>query len=575
MSEIILLHLTDFHIHDPNGTNENLREAFYDTFFSDLVEMINEYLKDKKIDYLILTGDFINCGNTTEVKIEKKYFHVKKVIEYLRQKLNIHLSDTITCIGNHDIILDGAKSDQGKKSRKHYYKFSENYKFKKLISSSEICEIYFDEEREIYFSKFDSTFKTKKNQPGVLTNTEIDEIRKALRIIPSDKPLIVISHYPMIVFPRSNLYIEETNWIENHLWTSGNKLVESVYKLRKKSLTVWLFGDSHVPDFWSYNEYHHFFMTGMIGGNYVNPSFKDKEGNSIPFEKSNELKLIKMDLNSNVLDINTFSYKPVGALFSQHNGKWNHFTSKIRLVDNPFNKGTIKVSEENEDNLLKRNIDTGTALISSDVQNEILDEIRIKELYRFNRFVTSKEHSSLGWISIFNLFEKKSLFIRCIEKSIDWIRKNIVFDDSKKSIFIGVNYWGTTFASYASVRTNVNNLCVATRSDGKYQTNHESIEYLCEKIKTFKELENIIIFTDVISTGETVINLKNKIQFSLKDIKFKWILISIISDKSQSRYPEINEFHYKGSLCTDLKIPIIRNDDLPSNDYLPPFYDLR
>lgn len=571
MEKIRILHITDLHIDNPNSTNENLRKGFFMQYIKGLVKTIKEEFQNVKLDYLVLSGDYINKGNKTSTSISDKFKHAKEITDFLLKELNLNINSVSTCIGNHDLIVDLEDIDKGRVDYKNY--IESHFKFGKLIESNNYFSIYFDKSKDIYNISFDSTYNSnKKNQPGKLSEKELDNLRvKIHELIPEDKTLIINSHYPMIIFPETNLYLEEDNWIENHLWKSGSTIVDCLLVLRTKAPTLWFFGDSHIPDFRSIDN-HTFIMTGMFGGDYINRTAENENGKVISFRKTNEVKIIELDVITSEVTINTLNYEPKGHHFQSQGGKWGCIKSHTRPTRNPFNvnkkENTIisEIEAENTNGIFE--------IISVSVEEQIMTEINSRKLYQFNRYQITETHSSLGWIQIHKLFQNKELMSRCYDKSLDWLEKNIG-NEIENTLLIGIDFWGTIFSSYISVRKNIPNYCFATKFDGKHNTKFEKIEYINNKVKANANVTNIVIFTDVLSTGSTVKKVFNELINGLEDRKITFSVVSILSERVQKNRLDLAEFKFKGTLCSKLKIPVLNNEELPSYDILPPKYDMR
>lgn len=575
MKDLRILHITDLHIDNITSVKENLRTAFYKEFIDGLMTKIAATQGGKKIDLIICTGDFVNKGKT------ENFVHAETVLNYIISKTNLTTADTAVCIGNHDILTALDKIGNNTGARENFTKLENVFHASEILINRDTHKIFRNPNLDIYFLTFDSTLGANgSNLPSILSDEKIDEIIVDVdSLVHQEKLLIVLSHYPMILFNRSQAIVDSENWVENHFWKSGFNIVERCYKKRKGSLTLWFFGDGHLPDFWSYNDFHHFFMTGMIGGNYINPIYKDpKSGNVVPFNKTNEAKVIFVS-SSNDIKINTYSYRSKGYVYSPHTGSWEHTLSEIRLVDNPFEKISLpEYPDEAGQPSASRSIDTITNLISTSVQEEIISQIRERKLYSFNRYATSSSEVSLGWVSITKLFENRELLSRCIDKTVFWLNNlkniNLVSEDS---IFIGIDFWGAIFASQASMMKNIDNYCIATKSKSQHNILLEKPEFLGYKIQSrSSSLKSIVLFTDVISTGNTVLSIKEKISNYLGNSdNVNWVALSIISDMNQTRKVELNNFTALGSLCTSLRIPILKIDELPDEGILPVKYDIR
>jgi hypothetical protein len=466
-------------------------------------------------------------------------------------------------LGNHDYVRKDDAQGRVADARKGFTDLSSNFIFGKNIKKGLFFDLW-ENQRGHFLLTLDSTFGEKENfGPSKLATKEIDEVVSCVMDwVPNDNPLIVLSHYPMVLNSRAQYITEEDNWTENHLWKSGTKISERILSSRNSSPTFWLFGDGHVPDFCTYNENHHFLMTGMIGGNFINPTYQNLGGDKIPYNKHNEVKIIGID--GELVSIETISYRSKGNTNDPHLGQWETIPSSIRKEVDLFKTGKLNPEHQTEAQLSIKQ-DPSTEIISISVQEEILDLIQIKSLYNFNRYLISKDDVSLGWISIYKLFESQELLSRCIEKSIEWLDKKIRADYSD-TLLIGVEFWGAILATQVSIRKELQNFCVATKSGGKHYTELEKIDMLCERVKALKNIVQVVIFTDVISTGNTVSLIKQRLQKILPS-KTNWILISVITDISQKR--NLNEFFAVGTFCGDLRIPILKKNELPDESILP------
>jgi hypothetical protein len=574
MIDYKILHITDLHINDPTSPKEKLRAGFYKEFINGLHEVIKNNFGSDSIDSLLITGDFVDKG-----KVDN-FSHAKLVVEYFSSKFNTKKIGM--CIGNHDFNAKIEQSGNIKDSRKPYNDFAAEYSFGPEIKKGDFYTISHDSSSHVYLLAFDSIIGANGNNiPSILNDSQIDEIIHQISLIDSTKTLIVISHYPMYIFNRSTILTEEEGWVKKHLWTSGNKIFERCLNTRKEAATIWFFGDAHIPDFASINN-HHIFMTGMIGGDYTSRAYI-KNNNPISYNKTNEVKLIELKKGDNSPIIYTFTYKPTGFDYDPHTGQWEMAQSRTR--DLPHQSFAKKNSNENKPlldstlNYQPKLSDSLTEQISSSIQTAIIEQIKLKKLYSFNRYATSNEESSLAWISIHRLFENKELLCGCISKSYEWLKKSYSEFNNSNCIFIGINFWGGILASQVSIETGIRNFCLATKSDGRHNNFFETIECTCETIKQLKEEESIkyiFFFTDVISTGKTIYDLKNEIGKSLNlSDQVTWVAISIISDKKQFRRFDLSSFNKIGTFCSDLRIPIISNDDLPEEHILPVKYDIR
>jgi hypoxanthine-guanine phosphoribosyltransferase len=567
--ELRILHITDFHIDNPHGESENLRDGFYREFIDKLVAQIGQNFPGG-IDYIMATGDFVNRG-----KVEN-FGHASKVLQYLADGLKVPKGKVAICLGNHDYNRDVEKEQGPIIARKPYYDFASQFDFGEEKKKNDNASLLFEPSKKAYLLRLDSTWHSEGTaEPGKLSTKEIDDIiNQMVYDVPKDELLVILSHFPMISFPRAKYVTEEKNWEEKHIWKDSNDIVERIVGIRPNSQTLYLFGDGHIPDFTSYSEYAHFIMTGMIGGSYDSRHFINEEGQPVSYNKTDEVKIIEFTSEANQPYIYTLSYKPDGYTFSKHKGHWEINKSPARIEASP--KAKPQPPEE-QIRIIPEKFDLSTEVISTSVQTEIIERIRNGKLYSLNRHVTSETDVSLGWVSINKLFDNQQILVQCIEKSIDWLSRKITSPlNENNTILIGVDFWGSILASQISVRTKIKNFCFAVRGEGKHNSHQETIEFLKEQITLFPDLKNIIILTDVVSSGNTINKTREKLAEFVKPITIEnWVAISIISDAKQARSVEINKFKYIGTFCGELRIPMVNSNDLPDESILPPRLDFR
>ena len=75
---INILHITDLHLENFEGdSDEFLRKGFYKEYIDRLYQSLNYKHDSVNIDYLIVTGDFINIGTV------ENYSSIKQILDYI------------------------------------------------------------------------------------------------------------------------------------------------------------------------------------------------------------------------------------------------------------------------------------------------------------------------------------------------------------------------------------------------------------------------------------------------------------------------------------------------------------
>ncbi len=131
MNSFRILHLTDWHLNDPNSENENLRSLHYRDYVNGLY---NELKKNDQeaIDLLICSGDFIDKGKVENFSL------AKEIIDFLSKKISISPNSIITTIGNHDVVV----TDYKKANQNEYLNFSKYYKAANYIKDESVYKIF-------------------------------------------------------------------------------------------------------------------------------------------------------------------------------------------------------------------------------------------------------------------------------------------------------------------------------------------------------------------------------------------------------------------------------------------------
>jgi hypoxanthine-guanine phosphoribosyltransferase len=423
--------------------------------------------------------------------------------------------------------------------------------------------------------------------PSELSVAKMDEIVNAIDDnVPSDYLLIMCCHFPMMISTKSEMYTEQPGWIDKHLWKSGKAIAKRIIERRSKSKTHFLFGDGHLPDFWQESPSIQFFMTGMFGGDFVHNTYIE-HGETLTFNKTNQARLFRFNTDHSVESITTYNYVPEGLRQDMQGSKWEAADS----TNPPLRKSDINVPIEEpqvpaaqdeplalETTISVELISSATVhidIIASHVQTEILTEIRNRHLYTIARTASSDNESSLGWLPINLLFQKTELLARCVDRGHDWLCSKTGDSVSyENSVIIGIGFWGAIIGSQLSVRLGVRNYCIASNLSGYKNSKYESLDNLCIYLSGVETIKKIIVVTDVISTGNSICKIKKSIEEKCGAKEF-WCAISVIADKRQERSANISEYNLLGSFCTELAIPIVKNEFLPDETIFPIEYDYR
>lgn len=548
MAPYRILHITDFHISDTsNSSKEFLRRDFYQRYIKTLCELISS--KIGPIDFIIATGDFIDQGKT------RMFPHAKKVLEYFGEILKVNSGRIGVCIGNHDIIV---KEDPGKtqiiyENRKPFHNFESTFslKFGKIHSEERFSLSKMAE--NVFFLSIDSTLGRTTNKPGKISDQEINRMISTLKDAGLNHPsnlLIIATHYPLTVF-ENFLFPDVDGWFDHHFWRSGGLIYERIKNDFKEVQILWLFGDTHLPSEEIRNR-QLIVMSGRIG---EKPRITDEEKEYKEFiVNSRHARVIeyKDDNKTNIytcsFNVKTYNENPQHVDWRIHNPDEYKYE-----VDSPV--------------LIKCH---GNETFEEEIKEYVIN----KNLYRFNRFIIGDrpDEICLGWVSINNLLGDNNGFLQSIiSNSKIWLSEILQPDELKKTILIGIDFWGSIIACQLSVLLQIKTYCKASRGLQEHFTDNE-LFHDGDNVHDFSGYDNVVLISDVVSSGKTLKKVYDIIEqlFDKKKVKIKkTIAISIISDIREHKRIRLNFLTYFGTFCSNIRIPIVTKDFLPDEALLP------
>jgi orotate phosphoribosyltransferase-like protein len=529
-----VLHLTDFHVNmEGKDPLDVLREGVYEEYIDKFCEVLLQ--NAITIDHVIMTGDVVNRGEP------ESFDHSRKVMSQLARKLKINQSQISFCVGNHDIIRDCEKNDKQKDAREAFVNFRNEYEPSDSIKyDADKFRIQEINDAVLYVS-FDATWGKDIKVPGEFTTDEIDTLVAKVNEFKHGKKLIIYgSHYPCVSF-IDYPFPEEDGWYDEHFWKCGAKILKRLQDKITDVRSLWLFGDTHQPGHLSQNNAD-FVMTGRFGTSITDMT----KGKPHPISVApRQAKLIRYD-NSRVA-IDTFSFAFNGHTEDANlNGSWSQSveTDIHQRLFQPFP-------------------------IDSDLQDDLLKLVDDNKLYKFGRFRTNVDSSSLGWIPINVLLNDTSIINRIVNSSQKWLEGNsIELRSDSNTLVVGVDFWGAMLASQITLRTGVKNIIVPSRGA---KTDYTSLEMPDDADKKpIASTKKLIFIVDVVSSGRSLKDLHD----AMKDLcgiseDCDYHCISVLSDIMQPKDVNLKFLKTFGTCCGSLRIPVISDAILPSEAILP------
>lgn len=566
-----ILHLTDFHIAQPEGVNEHLRRGHFREYIDGLCASLNAYLNGSspvELDAIVLTGDFVNRGQLGN------FAHVQEVMNYLCTCLAISKDRVFVCNGNHDINREKDQADDIAGARQHFVDFANGLGnrlsiFKNNRFTFSKCE------SGAYALMIDSTIGAAgQEKPGPIDTAEVDQIIEFVRMqgMSASDLLIVASHHPPVSQFNTDAPFDEANtrWHEKHIWSSAHSLYTRLRKVTPQLL--WLSGDIHRPAY-TIDGSVHAVVTGRFGGSVEQPPSQVRR-------QARVISIQETDSSTSWL----FEYVPNGHNDHPHNGEWEmksspptrHISPEPRQV--PAGRDAIR-SGASSDAVIRLSGSAQTEapitrelqVLSPSLQSSIFEILKEQNLYSLGRFITSNAESTLAWIPMGALMDEEELLVRVIHEMTKWMTTLLKQENSDFPIIVGIDSWGAILASQLSVTTGVHNYCIAGRAQG---STHSSAERISNTVTAaVAKADMVILISDVIGTGKSLRHIYETLHSKMTEKQkgqAKWAVLSMICDDKHERHDTLAFTCANATACKDLRIPILQNTRLPSLEILPP-----
>lgn len=597
MSAWHILHLTDLHINDPNAPAEHLRTRYYKEYLQPLAVQVLRRLSNP-LDLLIITGDFVDRGRVDN------FDHAQTVISYLADLLHISSERIIVCNGNHDVVRNKEEAGEYQAARQAYKDFAKKFANKNAVKENDraaLCKLG----EGLSCLMIDATLvvdstiiKPANDTPGDLTESEVDELMSWITALPEGEVLIIGSHYPVhdLMVRNAPFEEDEPNWANRHVWFRGAMLRERLLRWHAISRVVWLCGDIHKPVN-IVHDGHCYISTGRLG------TRTERFDSLIP----RQARLIQLPKDGKTPRSLVIEYKPVGHHSQAQIGDWDSkgesFTlaqtiteaNELEIIKEPETV-TIPVTdesraEEQEASSTITSVSTPdpthvpvlnatgaiytmpVELISAELQQEIIKTITDLRIYYFGRFTTSQSEVSLSWVSIGPLLNEEGILSQVVSRMADSLRELVRIKEDEgmeKTVLIGFDCWGAVLASQLSVLTGTRNFCVALRAGGKHNVSAETVSQ--EVLEYIKDCETIVLVSDVVASGRSLRFLYDSVSEGLGEAeaqRLRWLALSIICDRIQSRQVDCCFLDKHLSTCVDLRMPVLPYDALPEESVLP------
>lgn len=544
-----VLHITDFHIRNPNPLNDSdrfeaLRFNYYEEYLKDALSLVKE-----SIDYIVVTGDLVDIGKFDN------YDQVGNIISFISSELNVSNERIFLTNGNHDVCR--ASGDRSK-----FLELRDNYDGLKTIIASGDRYILYRLENNAGLLSIDSIGDNfNDGLPRALEKVVADKI---VRDVKDGKfsSLIVLSHHPALSYLVQNQApFDESNsdWSSQHMWHDGgylfNRLASST---NVRNEVYWFSGDIHRPEYTIIDGNKHLIVgsslnsiDGMTSG--IPPSIfilKSEE------KYRNELVQIKRT---------NLGHNNKGLV-----GHWE----RTSLSANHFGKKDIQTPNVNRDiaqpknteNSQSKSLSRSHTLVDKSLENFLYKSVSERGLYHFGKVETSHDYTSLGWVYTSSMLNLSGVYLKVINTLKKKVEELITGKISKRDcIIIGLDHWGAILAARLGAATNIKSCCLAVNDENRA---YDSLEVANEELVAIvKKKKMVFVVSDVISTGYSVSKVSNS---SLFNEGSNWYALCIIFDPLQSRGQMLSKYSHTYYLCGKISMPLVKNELLPDNNILKP-----
>jgi orotate phosphoribosyltransferase len=583
-----VLHLSDLHVTNPAGGDEQLREAFFDEYITKLADALIGVTSRERL-MAVVTGDFVDRGAV------QHFGHARRVLEYLAEQFGIAPQRIAVCIGNHDVVQELDRKGHTREARKAFRIFSESFANKNAIESTDRGALIRLSD-DAFALMIDATLGSRgEDIPGTLEEDAVDKLVGWIKKhVPREQLLVVGSHYPVDNRGADMApFDHEIDFAKRHIWDQGAPIRERVQSIRIGCPTLWLSGDIHRPVAHVEENLHHL-TVGRLG-----TRIKGGTGES---QVRRQVALVKMTADGRA-SVALAEYASDLHKVSPHTGEWRVRPMPIRRTGRPRTRrrrllqgsssgaasdqiilppsDTLSSTEhlQNEPLISTKNVSTGAAslrpfveILDVGLQREILDTVRERQLYHFGRFAASDAEASLAWVSIGPLLNEGEILSSVVRAMSLWIEIKVktVTTDPRKSLLIGADCWGAVLASQLSVTFGVRNYCLATRARGAHNIEQERVsEYMIESLT---HVDNVFVIADVVRSGRSIAFVREALTEHLpseKQRSLKWFASSVICDETRDLSGHCAFLSGFSTACGTLKMPGVNADSLPPEDFLP------
>ena len=546
MEKNTIIHISDLHISKHKDDDGNLTNvSWIDTSEAPIVdEFIDKFIDAIKllgnsIDGIIISGDITNEGHKSEFNI------ASMLIKRMLEDLEVGAEKLLLIPGNHDVnYLDNKIAFQKSREinqddpRKPFEFFEEklaNYsnfltvqgKTQFYSPDKAIVDTIQFEDQKIIFLGINTTFKCSYTDGrGYVDIPKLEsELVQLLEKRKDYIPIAVVHHNPITDYEKN----KDDGFHEDNLYD-----IKRV--LKKYNVSVMLSGHEHTSGgrheiMSEENEWTYLTLGGLS-------LKKDPSGFAIIEIENSESHL---ELARKSIKLNQDGNKNISKF-----GYWNPVDPK---TDPYFNKVILK--EHKGEPMLTKELVPGGSIIhnltseSSDSQQpEPIENdrspyferfytlIKVEGVYRTGHFHWSEKSRAHNWIDVAKLLRNRNIISEAQTAIYESVSRNKIDYDA----IIGLGMEGNVLSSL------IVNDCKKPYSFLPYSYRYEDHNEFDQALKlNLDPFESVLIITDVVHEGATIINLIEREKESFKHVKVVNTIALIHTGKRDSGFSPVKK----------------------------------
>lgn len=609
-----ILHITDLHIDDFEGSTEHLSKGSYQDFVDSLwTSMRNAGAVELRADAIVCSGDFVHKGRV------EQFGAAGDVLRFIAESFSVDPSNVYCCVGNHDVPRNLEEAEKYAEARAEFRKF--RTRFATLAVVDPQIEYHDNPGLGIRVISLDSTWGGKGKAPGTFSMAQIGKVSDLVRGAPPG-PVLINTHYPVHLYDTLSSLDGEPQWAERHLCNDLEPLRRRLLTQKPPRDVMWCCGDVHKPRF-AIQHAHYY----VIGGRFGTP-VRTADG-PIP----RDARLIRWAAKGGTPEVFQCTMRPemwkqTAAVFDWQvvRQQWEVMSvmgvhpngrapadppvspaplaspstlpaSATSTTSNapappavtpaagspvaPAPPGTASEKAERDLRAVRlQDIVPMEPLGQSDNLNpeeQVLQIIQAKN-FQLGRFPLGDGWTALGRVRISPLMNDRETIQTAVTMMSHWLNRAVAgpFKFGMGEIcLIGVDLWGAVLASQIGVRVGARSLGASLFGGSDEDAGDGFTETRAWACDVMKGMKAVVLVCDVVTTWRSLRRTYDAVVAAMKESGYtcpdKWWALSLICDVERSPIVDCGFLQQHATVCGSVRVPLMREEELPDKTVLPDF----